>query len=66
MLVDKEESRDAAMEAFATSPAAYKRPGIEGLRSISGSSDIGVTELGFRIGPRINAAGRTGSPELGS
>jgi single-stranded-DNA-specific exonuclease len=42
-----------------------KRPGIEGLRSISGSSDIGVTELGFRIGPRINAAGRTGASDLG-
>ena len=42
-----------------------KRPGIEGLRSISGTSDIGVTELGFRIGPRINAAGRTGASDLG-
>ena len=42
-----------------------ERPGIEGLRSISGANDIGVTELGFRIGPRINAAGRTGSSDLG-
>ncbi len=41
------------------------RLGIEGLRSISGSKDIGVTELGYRIGPRINAAGRTGSSDLG-
>ena len=42
-----------------------QRPGIEGLRAISGSKDIGVTELGFRIGPRINAAGRTGASDLG-
>ena len=41
------------------------RLGIEGLKSISGSKDIGVTELGYRIGPRINAAGRTGSSDLG-
>ena len=41
------------------------RLGIDGLRSISGSKDIGVTELGYRIGPRINAAGRTGASDLG-
>ena len=41
------------------------RLGIEGLRSISGSTDIGISELGYRIGPRINAAGRTGSSDLG-
>ena len=45
--------------------AKRQRPGIEGLRSISNTSDIGVTELGFRIGPRINAAGRTGASDLG-
>ena len=41
------------------------RLGIDGLKSISGSKDIGVTELGYRIGPRINAAGRTGAYDLG-
>ena len=41
------------------------RLGIDGLKSISGSKDIGVTELGYRIGPRINAAGRTGASDLG-
>ena len=46
--------------------AKRQRPGIEGLRSISNTSDIGVTELGFRIGPRINAAGRTGASDLGN
>ena len=45
--------------------AKKQRPGIEGLRAISNSKDIGVTELGFRIGPRINAAGRTGASDLG-
>ena len=41
------------------------RLGIDALKSISGSKDIGVTELGYRIGPRINAAGRTGASDLG-
>ena len=45
--------------------AKKQRLGIEGLRAISSSKDIGVTELGFRIGPRINAAGRTGASDLG-
>ena len=45
--------------------AKKPRPGIEGLKSISGSKDIGVSELGYRIGPRINAAGRTGASDLG-
>ena len=43
----------------------YSRLGIEALKSISGSKEIGVTELGYRIGPRINAAGRTGASDLG-
>ena len=39
--------------------------GIKSLCSVSGIKDIDVYELGYILGPRINAAGRTGSPELG-
>ena len=39
--------------------------GIKSLCSVSGVKDIDVYELGYILGPRINAAGRTGSPELG-
>jgi single-stranded-DNA-specific exonuclease len=38
------------------------RPGIEALFSVSGASTATATELdlGFRVGPRLNAAGRIG------
>ncbi len=39
--------------------------GIKSLCSVAGIKDIDVYELGYILGPRINAAGRTGSPELG-
>ena len=41
------------------------RKGIKGLCFVSQAKDIGVYELGYLLGPRINAAGRTGSPDLG-
>ena len=39
--------------------------GIKSLCSVAGIKNIDVYELGYILGPRINAAGRTGSPELG-
>ena len=38
------------------------RPGIRALLSVSGiiGQDVNETDLGFRIGPRLNAAGRVG------
>jgi len=42
------------------------RPGIQALIKVSGiSKDIlGTSEVGFRLAPRLNAAGRIGSPDL--
>ncbi len=44
------------------------RPGIEALFSVSGSSSSYATEadLGFRVGPRLNAAGRIGDSSRSS
>ena len=39
--------------------------GIKSLCSVANINQIGVYELGYVLGPRINAAGRTGSPDLG-
>ena len=39
--------------------------GIKSLCSVARINEIGVYELGYVLGPRINAAGRTGSPDLG-
>ena len=39
--------------------------GIKSLCTVAGIKNIDVYELGYILGPRINAAGRTGSPELG-
>lgn len=39
-----------------------KRPGLEALMKVSGAgSPVEAFDLGFRLGPRINAAGRLGS-----
>ncbi len=42
-----------------------KRPGLNSLIGVSGCNIGHVTEkdLGFRLGPRVNAAGRMGSPK---
>ena len=39
--------------------------GINSLCSVSNINNIDVYELGYILGPRINAAGRTGSSDLG-
>ena len=39
--------------------------GIKSLCKIANIKSIDVYEMGYILGPRINAAGRTGSPELG-
>ncbi|MBU2539200.1 MAG: single-stranded-DNA-specific exonuclease RecJ [Proteobacteria bacterium] len=41
---------------------ALGRPGLEQLKKVSGIVDSGITceDIGFRIGPRLNAAGRMG------
>lgn len=43
-----------------------KTPGLKSLLEISGigSREINEVDLGFRVGPRINAAGRLGETEL--
>lgn len=43
-----------------------RRPGIQALIDVSTvkKSDIGPREVGFSLAPRLNAAGRTGAPEL--
>ena len=41
-----------------------KRPGLRALKKVSGIGDgIEMFDLGFRLGPRINAAGRLGSAD---
>ena len=43
------------------------RPGIRALKEVSGihaSKDIGAGEVGFALGPRINAAGRLDDPAM--
>jgi len=48
-----------------SSLANSKRPGIQALIGVSGIKDtIGASEVGFRLVPRLNAAGRIGSPDL--
>jgi len=42
-----------------------KKVGLKSLCSVAKIENIDVYELGYILGPRINAAGRTGSPELG-
>jgi single-stranded-DNA-specific exonuclease len=44
------------------------RPGIEALFSVSGASTAAATEadLGYRVGPRLNAAGRIGDSSRSS
>lgn len=41
-------------------------PGIQALIEVSGvkKKNIGTREVGFALAPRLNAAGRTGAPEL--
>ncbi len=43
-----------------------RRPGVRALVEISGASPLKVssTDIAFRLGPRLNAAGRLGSPRL--
>lgn len=48
--------------------ATEPRPGIQALAEIAGINSltaINATDIGFRIGPRINAAGRMDHPEVG-
>jgi single-stranded-DNA-specific exonuclease len=54
----------AGLEQIRQSP----RPGIRALLSVSGIAQEGVDEidLGFRIGPRLNAAGRVGDSKRSS
>jgi len=42
------------------------KPGIQALIGVSGISKdvLGTNEVGFRLAPRLNAAGRIGSPDL--
>ena len=42
-----------------------EKVGLKSLCSVAKIENIDVYELGYILGPRINAAGRTGSPELG-
>ena len=42
-----------------------EKAGLKSLCSVAKIENIDVYELGYILGPRINAAGRTGSPELG-
>ncbi|NLI13072.1 MAG: single-stranded-DNA-specific exonuclease RecJ [Peptococcaceae bacterium] len=46
--------------------ARTKSPGLEALMSSSGikKEDLGPREVGFGLAPRLNAAGRIGSPDL--
>lgn len=46
--------------------AESRSPGIQALIEISGvkNNNIGTREVGFVLAPRLNAAGRTGNPEL--
>lgn len=41
-------------------------PGLQALLEVSGTSNntLGASEVGFRLAPRLNAAGRIGDPEL--
>lgn len=48
--------------------ATEPRPGIQALAEIAGINSlasINASDIGFRIGPRINAAGRMDHPEVG-
>ncbi|RQD62541.1 single-stranded-DNA-specific exonuclease RecJ [Desulfonatronovibrio magnus] len=45
----------------------HERPGIKALKEVSGingNSNIGAGEVGFALGPRINAAGRLDDPAI--
>ncbi len=42
-----------------------KRPGLRALLEVAGVSEPTASHLGFRLGPRLNAAGRLGDPTRG-
>jgi single-stranded-DNA-specific exonuclease len=46
--------------------AESRSPGIQALIEVSGvkKDSVGTREVGFALAPRLNAAGRTGNPEL--
>lgn len=45
--------------------AATGRPGLRALMEVSGiGKELGPREVGFGLAPRLNAAGRVGSPDL--
>src|SRR5260370_35837121 len=43
-----------------------KRPGVRALKHVAGvTQDVTASDIGFRLGPRINAAGRLDDASVG-